>query len=37
MLRICPEPSNIDDVEGVVCQLVCKTVRDGMIQLQQVC
>lgn len=30
-------PSNIHDVDGVVCQLVCKPKADEMIQLQQVC
>ncbi|CAB1428531.1 unnamed protein product, partial [Pleuronectes platessa] len=24
-----------DDVDGVVCQLVCETTSDGMVQLQQ--
>lgn len=32
-----PEPSNMHDVDGVVCQLVCKSMGDGVIQLQQVC
>lgn len=36
MLRVRHSLSNIHDVDGVVCQLVSETIRDGMIQLQQV-
>ena len=37
MFRVSPSPSNIHDVDGVVCQLVCKSIRAQMFQLQQEC
>lgn len=34
---VCSSASNIHDVDGVECQLVCKSTSERMIQLQQVC